>query len=354
MKLTVHHLRLPLAHEFTIARGSMTTQSSLIVELEHGGLRGYGEVTENSFYGHSYDSIAASLRKTIPFLSGYADQDPTELWRQMSSCVDGDMFALSALDMAAHDLRGRQLGVPTWQHWGLEWKNVPESSYTIGIDDIDRMVNKLNEQAGWNIYKIKLGTARDLEIVKELRLHTDAVFRVDANCGWTPDETVRNSRALSELNVEFIEQPLPLNASPADQQKVFKESALPIVADENCQTMDDVARCDGTFHGVNVKICKCGGLSAALQMLRHARQRNLRTMVGCMVESSIGISGAAQLLPLLDYADLDGAVLLDDEPCTGVRIIKGHVTPSIHSGCGGEILAERLDEFQLSPPEILC
>lgn len=354
MKLTLYRLHLPLAREFTIARGSITTQPSLVVELEHDGLRGYGEVTENAFYGHTFESITASLKKVAGRLDAYATEQPGDLWPEFHGLIDGDMFALSALDMAAHDLCGRRKQVPTWQEWGLAWANVPQSSFTIGIDTIDGMVARLHERPVWGIYKIKLGTSEDLEIVTELRKHTDAVFRVDANCGWTADEAIRNSKALADLNVEFIEQPLATDALRADKARLAVESALPIIADEDCQTLHDVARCVGMFHGVNVKICKCGGLTPAIQMLKDARKLSMKTMVGCMVESSIGISAAAQLLPLLDYADLDGAVLLKDEPARGATVVNGQVTLSDLPGCGAELLSDRLDAYLTEPGEVLC
>ncbi|MDV6030230.1 MAG: dipeptide epimerase [Phycisphaera sp. RhM] len=354
MKLTVYRLKLPLKHAFTIARSSIETQSSLIVELEHDGVRGYGEVTEDSFYRHSYDSMVESLKRIAPdSLDRYASESPADLWPMMRDETAGDMFALSALDMAAHDYHGKRLGIAAWQDWGLEWNDVVDSSFTIGIDTPETMITKLDEEPGWRVYKIKLGTKRDIEIVTELRRHSDAVFRVDANCGWTADEAIANSRPLADLGVEFIEQPLPIDASREDKQRVHRESVLPIIADEDCQVFDDVQRCRGLYHGVNVKLCKCGGLSPALQMLKDARRLGLKTMIGCMVESSIGISGAAQLLPLLDFADLDGAVLLADEPCVGVSIDKGNVTASRLAGCGGELDRDRLAEFLVSSPVVI-
>jgi len=345
MKMQLYRLNLPLAHTFTISRESITTQPSVIVELEHNGVVGYGEVTENRFYGHTFDSITSSLERVRGMIGEYADHSPVELWPKLRDAMRNDMFALSALDIAAHDLRGKTIGIPTWQDWGLEWTGEPHSSYTIGIDTIEQMVAKLQEQPGWKTYKIKLGTANDLGIVSELRKHTDAVFRVDANCGWTADETIANSKALAELNVEFIEQPTPTETSQAVKQRVYHESALPIIADEDCQVSDDVGRCSGLYHGVNVKICKCGGLTPALQMLREARRLGMKTMVGCMVESAIGISGAAQLLPLMDYADLDGAVLLADSPTTGVRVEKGFVKLTDRAGTGGLLQYDRLHSF---------
>lgn len=348
MRMTLYRLNLPLAHEFRISRGAIEVQPCLIVKLEHDGVCGYGEVTENRFYGHTFDSMTASLAKTANLIERYATQSPVGLWNQMYEVVEGDSFALSALDIAAHDLRGKRLGIPTWQDWGLQWADVPQSSYTIGIDSIETMVAKLKEKPGWAIYKIKLGTSQDIAIVKELRRHTDAIFRVDANCAWTAEETITNSFALSELGVQFIEQPLPIGASRSDKQRVFVESALPIIADEDCQQMGDIELCQGLYHGVNVKICKCGGLTPALSMLRAARQLNMKTMVGCMVESSIGISSAAQLLPLLDYADLDGAVLLREEPASGVTILNGVVQQANHPGCGSGLNLNRIDRFLVS------
>ncbi len=353
MKLTVIRVNLPLKHAFTISRESISTQSSMIVALEHDGICGYGEVTENSFYGHTYESMTASLmRLRLSSIDRYLVESPLDLWSKMHAEVAGDMFALSALDMAAHDQRGKRLGIPTWQDWGLDWNDVPDSSFTIGIDTIEKMVAKLQEESGWSTYKIKLGTKRDIEIVTELRRHTDAVLRVDANCGWTADQTIANSGKLADLAVEFIEQPLPIEASREDKLRVFRESALPVIADEDCQVITDIEKCCGLYHGVNVKLCKCGGLSPALEMLVNAKKLGLKAMVGCMVESSVGISGAAQLLPLLDYADLDGAVLLRDEPCSGVSVSKGNVLLSQLSGCGAELDRRRLPEFLTMEQEL--
>jgi len=349
MKLTLHRLHLPLAHCFTISRESIQTQGSLIVELEHDGVRGYGEVTENPFYGHDFDSISHSLQRAESLLEAYITSDPRDLWDRMLVQVGNDTFAAAALDMAAHDWHGKRLGKPTWQVWGLQWQDVPPSSYTIGIDDLDTMVAKLEEQPGWAIYKIKLGTPHDLDIVRRLRQVTDATFRVDANCAWTAAQTIEYSSVLADLGVQFIEQPLSPSASAEDKRAVFASSALPIIADEDCQVPTDVAACQPYFHGVNVKICKCGGLTPAWRMLREARSLGLQTMVGCMVESSIGISGAAQLLPLLDFADLDGAVLLKDQPASGIQVDQGRIRGHQSPGCGSQLQHERLPEF-LAPP----
>lgn len=351
MKLTLHRLRLPLQHTFTISRESINHQGSLIVELEHDGLQGLGEVTENAFYGHTLESLCGAISRVEPLLHQYDVAPPDTVWPRMLDALGGNTFALSAIDMAAHDLWAKRQGAATWQAWGLTWTNVPMSSYTIGIDTAEVMVAKLKEKPDWSLYKIKLGTADDLQLVAELRRHTDATFRVDANCAWTAEQTVAYSRTLKELGVEFIEQPLRREASDDDKRHVYLQSALPIVADEDCQTWSDVERCQGRYHGINVKICKCGGLTPALGMLRLARQLGMKTMVGCMVESSVGISGAAQLLPLLDYTDLDGAVLLEDEPATGVRIEQGVVVTRSLPGTGAALDKARLGSFRPLPPD---
>ena len=361
MKLTLHRFALPLAHTFTISRGSVDTRGSLIVELSQEGQTGFGEVTENSYYNQTLDSMSTVVEGVRPLVESFdlAARPPAELWEELASRLGGNMFPLCALDEAAHDLHARLQGLPLrtlWQQAGLlnlpgpanKPATLPNSSYTIGIDSPQEMLARLDERPGWSIYKIKLGTKEDVEIVRRLRDHTDAVFRVDANCAWTAEETIANSRALAELNVEFIEQPLPADASDEDKRLVFEQSSLPIVADENCLIEADVEACHSFFHGVNVKLSKCGGLTPALRMLKRAKELSLRTMLGCMIESSVGISAAAQLLPLLDYADLDGAVLLREDPARGVLIEKGRIELLDRPGTGVELTPEIASRLQVS------
>jgi L-alanine-DL-glutamate epimerase-like enolase superfamily enzyme len=339
MNLTLHEFELPLRHVFTIFRGSSSVSRTLIVELEQDGLRGYGEAGENEYYGASIENMSAVLDEVRPQLEAFSLGDPTDLWEELQPKLAGSTFAQCALDLAAHDLWGKLRGQPVWKLWGLSLDRLPPTDYTIGIDAIDVMVAKMQEFPGWPIYKIKLGTPNDLDVVRTLRRHTDAVFRVDANCGWTAEEAIRNSAALRDLGVEFIEQPLP----PDDWQgmeEVYRESALPIVADESCQQESDVDRCSRCFHGVNVKLVKCGGLTPARRMIARAKELGLKTMVGCMTETSVGISAIAQLLPMLDYVDMDGALLLAKDVATGVTIDRGRVRFPDENGCGATLLAQ--------------
>jgi L-alanine-DL-glutamate epimerase-like enolase superfamily enzyme len=323
MDIRLHAYDLPLRHTFTISRESIASQPTLVVELSQDGVRGYGEATSNKYYGFTIERMARDLAAINPQLAATRLDDPGALWSACQPALKDDPFALCALDLAAHDLWGKLRGQPTWKLWGLSTAKIPSSDYTIGIDAIDVMVAKLNEFPGWPIYKIKLGTDRDLDVVRALRQQTQATFRVDANCGWTADQTIANAPELTRLGVEFIEQPLKPQLPEADHRRVREQSALPIVADESCIVEADVGRCAGLFHGVNIKLVKCGGLTPARRMIAEARRLGLSVMVGCMTESTVGISAIAQLLPLLDYVDMDGAVLLAEDVATGVRLERG-------------------------------
>jgi L-alanine-DL-glutamate epimerase-like enolase superfamily enzyme len=211
------------------------------------------------------------------------------------------------------------------------------SDYTIGIDPIDKMVAKMKEFDGWPIYKIKLGTDNDLAIVRELRRHTDAIFRIDANTAWTAEQTIAFAPELKKLGVEFLEQPLKRDDWDG-MKRVFRECALPVIADESCLIEMDVDRCAGFFHGINIKLTKAGGLTPARRMITRARALGLKVMVGCMNESSVGISAIGQLLPLLDYVDMDGAVLIAKDIASGVHLVKGRAVFPDENGLGVRLL----------------
>ena len=323
MQLRLHDLHLPMRHAFTIAHGTTTIQHNLLVELSQDGVTGYGEGASS----HAYKEFtAASMRQVLEQARSAIEaerlDDPAKLWDRLFPILGHNRFALCALDEAAHDLWGKLKGAPVWKLWGLDIRKVPLSNYTIGIDPIDKMVAKMREFDGWPIYKIKLGTGDDLAIVRELRKHTTARFRIDANTAWTADQTLSYAPELKELGVEFLEQPLKANDWEG-MRKVYAGCVLPVIADESCLIEDDVPRCAGHFHGINIKLTKCGGLTAARRMIAQGRELGLKVMVGCMNESSVGISAIGQLLPLLDYVDMDGAVLIAKDIATGVHLDKG-------------------------------
>jgi L-alanine-DL-glutamate epimerase-like enolase superfamily enzyme len=347
MQLNYRKFDLPLKHVFTISRGSTAVQETLIVELAADGHFGYGEATTNSFYGATIENMSAAIEGIRTLVEADSCDEPLRLIAVLDTALPKETyskFALSALDQAIHDLWGKLRGAPVYRLWGLTTEKVPYSDYTLGIDTVEKMVAKLKEMPGWPIYKIKLGTADDLTIIRELRRHTDAVFRVDANCGWTADQTIELAPALKNLNVEFIEQPLPREDTDG-ARRAFERSALPLIADESCITEDDVDRCAGRFHGINIKLVKCGGLAAARRMVIRARELGLQVMAGCMTESTVGISALAQLLPLLDYVDMDGAVLLAKDVATGVRLERGRCVYPNANGTGVELIGGPLGQI---------
>lgn len=338
MKLHLRKISLPLRHAFTISQGTTTVQENLLVELSEDGMTGYGEgASSHAYQAFTADSMLADIEAARDRIESERLDDPARLWDRLLPVLGHNRFALCALDQAAHDLWGKKLGQPVWKLWGLELRDLPLSNYTIGIDTIAKMVMKMREFDGWPIYKIKLGTPDDLAIVRELRRHTSAAFRVDANCAWTAEQTLALAPELKSLGVEFIEQPLPAGEWAA-MKRVFAGSALPVMADESCLVEEDVPRCAGHFHGINIKLTKAGGLTPARRMIRRARELGLKVMVGCMTESTVGISAIAQLLPLLDYVDMDGAALIAKDVASGVRVEKGRAVFPAENGNGVKLL----------------
>jgi L-Ala-D/L-Glu epimerase len=279
--------------------------------------------------------MKVALESIRTLVENYTWGTPEDLWELVYPFLKENPFALCALDEAAHDLFAKRQGRRLYEIWGLSPENNPITDYTIGIAPIDKMVEKMRE-VPWPLYKIKLGTTDDLAIVRELRKHTDATFRVDANCAWTAEQTIAYAPELKALGVEFIEQPLPAH-DRAGMKHVFAESALPVIADESCIVESDVKACAGLFHGVNIKLTKCGGLTPARRMIARARALGLKTMVGCMNESSVGISAIAHLLPLLDYVDMDGTLLIANDPATGVTFEEGRIRYAQEKGTGAAL-----------------
>ncbi len=351
MKLSLHEFDLKLKERFKIAHSVRDSQETLIVELQdttRPDLSGLGEATANTYYGFTIETMRRELDTLRELVESYQLTEdranpaeagtPEDFWEALHPHLPQSPFTLCALDMAAHDLFGKKLGKPLYQLWGLDPATAPASNYTIGIDTIDNMVRKMKAVA-WPLYKIKLGTEEDLDIVRALRKHTDAVFRVDANCAWGVDQTIRYSEALEKLNVEFIEQPLPAGDMEG-MKEVFQHARLPVMADESCIAEKDVEKCHGHFHGINIKLTKCGGITPARRMIRQARQLNMRVMVGCMTETTVGTSAIAHLAPMLDYVDMDGALLLAEDIATGVKVKEHHTEFAKENGTGARLIKQ--------------
>ncbi|RYC71928.1 dipeptide epimerase [Spirosoma sordidisoli] len=337
MQLIFHRVDLRLKHTFTIAHDSRDVQPSLLVELRDGELSGYGEATATRYYGITIDGMVEAIEQLRDRIEAHELADPAVFWAEMQPYLASNPFALCALDQAAWDLWAKRQQKPLYACWNLDPSRSPLTNYTIGLDTPDRMVSKLLEWP-WPLYKVKLGRPdTDLDVMRALRAHTSARFRVDANCGWTAEQTLAFAPELAELGVEFIEQPL-LATDWSGARQLADQSPLPIIADESCIVESDVTRCAGYFHGVNIKLTKCGGLTPARRMIATARSLGLRVMVGCMTESSVGISAIAQLLPLLDYADLDGSLLIANDPATGVTFNNGRVIYASENGTGARLM----------------
>jgi len=332
MKLILRTYDLKLKHTFRISRKTIDFQPSLIVELQEDGISGFGEATSNPYYNITIENIQNDIERVRTLIETTSNETPEEFWSKISPFFQDNPFALCALDNAYNDLYARKKGKKLYELWNYEILNNPLTNYTIGIDSIENMVTKMTEFP-WPIYKIKLGTQEDLAIVTELRKHSDSIFRVDANCAWTVEETLLNAEILKKLGVEFIEQPLKANDWEG-QREVFKNSVLPIMADESCISETDVAKCHNHFHGVNIKLMKCGGITPGRRMIAEAKKLGLKTMVGCMTESTVGISAIAHLLPELDYVDMDGALLLAEDIASGVTIKNGKTYYPDRTGTG--------------------
>lgn len=320
MKLSIKKYLLPLKHTFSISRESHNSQETMIVCLSKDGKTGYGESTSNTYYNFTFESMQAEIEALRQEIEAYNFKEPAP-FHEFLSQKGLSNFSLCALDLAAHDLYGKLLGRPLYKIWNTSPEKYPLTNYTIGIDSIEEMVAKMKEKP-WPIYKIKLGTENDISIIQALRKHTKAIFRVDANCAWSAEETIYNAPLLKELGVEFIEQPLKANDWEG-MEKVAHHSVLPIIADESCILEEDVEKCALHFNGINIKLTKCGGLTPALRMIKKGKEIGLKVMVGCMTESTVGISAIGQLLPQLDYVDMDGAMLLSHDIASGIQILKG-------------------------------
>ena len=332
MVCTYYSYNLPFKHPFTISRGTKTHQPTLVVQLEHKGLKGYGEAPAISYYHLPVEKMIADLEANRSMIERFALTDPQRYWHYLHHLLPQNPFLVCALDIAAWDLFGQLVGKPLFTLWGLDPERGPKTDFTIGIDTVDKMVAKMKEKP-WPIYKIKLGVPDDLAIMEALRLHTDALFRVDANAGWTVEEALEKIPRLARLGVEFVEQPLAKD-NWEGMKVLYERSVLPLIADESCVREEDVEACHGHFHGINIKLTKCSGLTPARRMIEKARSLGMKVMVGSMNESTIGSAAIAHLLPQLDFVDMDGPLLLKEDLATGLHFDDGKVTIPRGPGLG--------------------
>ncbi len=322
-------LSLPLENAFTISRTTQETAENVVVRVtDEEGTEGVGAAAPSEHYGET----AATVEAVLPALLDVVEEvgDPHQLdriERRMEETVARNPAARCAVSIALHDLVAKRADLPLYRYWGLDPDESVPTSYTIGIDTTERMAEKTETavERGYSVLKVKVGTDRDEEIISTVReAAPDATIRVDANEAWSPREAVGKIDALAEYDVEFVEQPVSAD-DPEGMGFVRERSALPIAADESCVTLADIPRIAGNVDIANLKLMKCGGLREAKRMIHAARAHGLEVMLGCMVETNAAISAAAHLAPLLDYADVDGSLLLGEDPYEGVPMPDGNI-----------------------------
>jgi len=332
MKIKYRSYNLRFKHPFTISRGTKTHQPTLIVELEHFGIKGYGEAPAISYYDLPVEKMIEDLETKKAFIEKFSFTDPERFWHYCHHLFPKNSFLVCALDIAGWDLFGKMKRKKLYELWGLDISKNPMTDFTIGIDAVDVMVDKMKETP-WPIYKIKLGTEHDVEIITELRKHTSSVIRIDANAAWKADEALQKINAFKHLGVELIEQPLAKDDWEG-MKFLFKRSPLPLFADESCVAENDVQKCHKHFHGINIKLTKCSGITPARRMITKARELDMKIMVGSMNESSVGTSAVAHLLPLLDHVDMDGPLLLAEDVGEGIKFNNGKIIYAEGNGTG--------------------
>jgi len=332
LQLKYYSFDLPFTHPFTIAKGTKTHQPTLITMLGLGQLRGCGEATAIGYYDVTIEGMMETLNARRADIERYALTDPQRFWHFLHHLIPGQHFLISALDTAGWDLFAQMRRMPLYQLLGIKWENVPVTDYTIGLDSPEIMVEKLQARP-WPVYKIKCGSADDIDTLRLLRLHTNAPFRVDANEGWTLDDAKKLLPDLAKLGVVLVEQPLH-RAAYEEMQELKATSVLPLYADESCRTEDEVKKCVGSYDGINIKLSKCGGITPALRMIKEAQKLGLRVMMGSMNESTVGAAAVAHLLPLLHEADVDGPLLLAQDLAEGLTYHNGIISLSGKPGLG--------------------
>ena len=332
MQLRLEPLDLKTKHTFRISREAHDEYHNVVIRLFHENVVGLGEASPSAHFGESQKSVMDGLAELSTFLGDNPYQIETVM-RRLSDRRDLSKAALTSIDIALHDLVGKCLGLPLYTLFGLDKEKACRTSFTIGIDTIDIMREKVKDASDFPILKIKLGTEHDVEIVKAVREESTAVIRVDANGAWSAEEAVDKIHLCEEFDVEFVEQ--PVSAEDLDGLGFVKKRVnIPIIADESVMTARDIPKVAGRVDGINIKLMKCGGLREALRMIHVARAHDMLVMLGCRIESSISITAAAHLSPLVDYADLDGNLLISNDPYRGVQVKGGELLLPEDPGLG--------------------
>lgn len=333
LQLSHQSFNLEFEHPFTTSKGTKTHLYTLVTQLKMGNMTGYGEAPEIDYHNTTVAGMMALLEEKRSLIERYSMTDPKRFWHFLHHLIPGQHFLICALDIAGWDLFGKMRRQPLYKVFGVKYENTPICDYTIGSDCIENMVAKLKAHP-WPLYKIKVTSGDDIDILRALREHTQSPFRIDGNEGLSFDDMKHMLPDLQKLGVNLIEQPLP--DAEMDAMKELKAlSPITLIADESCQELKDVARCAEGFDGINIKLTKCGGITPALEMIQAARKLGLKVMMGSMCEGVIGSSAMAHLSPMLDEIDADGPLLLKEDIAGGLTYHKdGKMSVSEESGLG--------------------
>jgi len=324
-----HAVDLQLRHTFRLARGDSDSRRVLMVEIEHDGLIGRGEAAPIARYGQDATSAAKAAEAMVAAIG-----DPRAFDSEAARvAVAGEPAAEAAVDMALRDLAGKRLGVPLYELMGIDPSSMPVTSFTIGMDTPDIVEEKVREAEGFAVLKVKMGSEDDRRVLETVRRVTDRPVRVDANEGWALEDALARLEWLQEMGVELVEQPLPADQL-AEMRELKRQSPLPLIADESVARAEDIPRLAEAFDGINIKLMKCGGLGEAMRMIHVARAHGMKIMLGCMVESSMAITAAAHIAPLVDFADLDGNLLITNDPYVGAEVENGMLVLPPEPGLG--------------------
>lgn len=341
LKLSFVPHELMLKHTFTLANNSRKTTPDVLTRIEFDGVVGYGEASMPPYLGESIESVS----KFLSSLNLAQFKDPfrvEEILAYVDSVLPGNCAAKASVDIALHDLLGKIMGQPWYKIWGFRPETTPNTSFTIGIDTPEVVRQKVGEAAPYKILKVKLGMATDKEMIETIRSSTDKPLCVDVNQGWTDkNKALETIHWLKEKGVVFVEQPMP-KTSVDDIAWLTEHSPLPIIGDESVQRLPDVLKAKGVYNGINIKLMKCTGMREAHQMLTLAKSLGMKVMIGCMTETSCAISAAAQLSPKTDWADLDGNLLISNDPYSGVKVVDGKITLQDKPGIGLNIIDSNL------------
>lgn len=333
MKFTFSPYTLELKHVFTISTNSRSTSPVMLTKIEHDGVVGYGEASMPPYLGESHETANKFLSKLD--LEQFSDPFKIEdILEYVDSIEENNPAAKASIDIALHDLVGKLIGQPWYKIWGYDKDKTPDTSFTIGIDTPEVVRQKVKEANPYNILKVKLGRETDKEMIESIRSVTDKPLVVDANQGWTDKLFALDMiHWLNEKGVKMVEQPMPKNQID-DMAWLTENSPLPTFGDESVQRLPDVIKAEGIYSGINIKLMKCTGLREAHKMVNLAKALGMKVMLGCMTETSCAISAISQLAPQADWADIDGNLLISNDPFSGILIKEGRVTLNDYPGIG--------------------